>query len=47
MWEIAQDRLREPVFELAQIHKQLRTMLNEVAELQERIDTSWRRVISE
>ena len=47
LWEITQDRLREPVFELAQIHEQQRTMLNEVAELQERIDTSWRRVISE
>ena len=47
VWEIAQDRLREPVFELAQIHEQQRAMVNEVAELQERIDTSWRRVISE
>jgi chromosome segregation ATPase len=41
------DRLREPVFELERTHEQQRMVIKELAELQELIDTSWRRVISE
>jgi ClpP class serine protease len=47
VWEGVQDRLGEPVLELGRIHEQRREVLEEVAELQELIDTSWRRVIRE
>ena len=46
-WEKAQGRLREPVLELEHLNEQRRAMLKEILELQESLDTSWRRVISE
>ncbi len=47
VWEKAQGRLREPVLELEHLNEQRRAMLKEILELQELVDTSWRRVISE
>ena len=46
-WEATQGRLREPVLELEHLNEQRRAMLKEVLELQESLDTSWRRVVSE
>ena len=47
VWEKAQGRLREPVLELEHLNEQRRAMLKEILELQESLDTSWRRVVSE
>ena len=47
VWEKAQGRLCEPVLELEHLNEQRRAMLQEILELQESLDTSWRRVVSE
>ncbi len=47
VWEKAQGRLREPVLELEHLNEQRRAMLKEILELQESLDTSWWRVVSE
>jgi hypothetical protein len=44
-WEKAEDRLRELVFELERTHEQQRMVLEEIEELQELIDASWKRLV--
>jgi chromosome segregation ATPase len=47
VWEKAQARLRDPVLELERLNEQRRAMLKDIVELQELVDTSWRRIVSE
>ena len=47
VWEKTRGRLREPVLELEHLNEQRRAMLKEILELQELVDTSWRRIVSE
>ena len=47
VWRKAQDRVHEPVLELLRMNEQRRAMLKEILELQESLDTSWRRIFSE
>ena len=47
VWEKARGRLREPVLELEHLNEQRRAMLKGILELQESLDTSWRRICSE
>ena len=47
VWEKARGRLREPVLELEHLNEQRRAMLKEIVELQESVDMSWRRIISD
>jgi DivIVA domain-containing protein len=47
LWDKARDRLREPLVALERVHEQQRMVLEEVEELEELIDTSWRRLIGD
>ena len=47
VWEKARGRLREPVLELEHLNEQRRAMLQEILELQDLVDMSWRRISSE
>jgi hypothetical protein len=44
-WDKAQDGLREPVLELLHLNERRRTMLQEVVQLQESVETSWGRLL--
>ena len=46
-WKKSLDRLRDPVLELAQLHERCRKVLEEVVDLQESVQTSWRHLVSE